>query len=142
MDRTPMGGWSVEQSWESWRSGATQPTLPPEGGQSECARRRSAAGFHLLCSFPKGSDWPSLRGGKGGGGRMTLRWARNCGVRRGLFAGVQDTSFHSLRDGTEAAAEAEPRVTPTLLGFIKIPRINRLLFLIYLHLFSIKESVT
>lgn len=80
--------------------------------------------------------------GREGGGRMTLRWARNCGVRRGLFAGVQDTSFHSLRDGTEAAAEAEPRVTPTLLGFIKIPRINRLLFLIYLHLFSIKESVT
>lgn len=73
---------------------------------------------------------------------MTLRWARDCGVRRGLFARVQDILFHSLRDGTDAAAQAEPRVTPTFLGFSKIPRIKCPLFLIYLHLFSIKESVT
>lgn len=112
-----------------------QPSLPPEGGQTERARRRSAAGFHLLCSFPKGNDWPLLRGGRRnwGGGRSPK-------VARGLFAGVQDNLFHSLRDRQKQLHRRSQESHPTLIGFIKIPQISLPLFLIYLHLFSIKET--
>lgn len=115
-----------------------QPSLPPEGGQTERARRRSAAGFHLLCSFQR--KRLAFAQGTEEEPHATEVAAEVQKSHEGLFARVQDNLFHSLRDRQKQLHRWSQESHPTLIGVIKIPWINLPLFLIYLHLFSIKET--
>lgn len=115
-----------------------QPSLPPEGGQTERARRRSAAGFHLLCSFLKGNDWPLLRGGKRN--RMPLRWRQKSKSHARASSPGFRTIYFTASETDRSSCTGGARSHTQPFGVIKIPWINLPLFLIYLHLFSIKET--